>query len=187
MDVACTTRTVGGTNPSREKAGAAALLLGAIACAATTLRGWPLYQTLLVLGLAVSLAWLVDGSSKRFLGPGLLASAVGGGITLYRALETDGVTGEHAIVYPLIGMALLAASLFNPLAIRGAGTFLLIVGVVATVDTPWNSGWTLVFVLAVWSVLEFVQVNRRERGAPEAMTEYAANGRPARSPVNASR
>ncbi len=187
MDVYCTSRTIGDTNRQRQVAAAAILAVGALGCALTTLAGWPLYQTLIVLGAAATVAWLVDGSSQRFMGPGLAALAVGGGITAYNALGMDGVPGEHGVVYPALGAALLLASLFNPLAIRGAGTFLVIVGVVALVDTPWPSGWTLVGILAVWSALELARISRSQDGGHE--TEPAAtDGRSAeaiRSPVAA--
>ncbi len=158
MEVGCTSRSFGGTGRQRQTGAAAVLLLGAGACALATLAGWPLYQILAVVGGAATLAWVVDGSSQRFMGPGLFALAVGGGITIYKAAEMDVSKGEHAIVYPLIGVALLLASLFNPLAMRGAGTFLLIVGLVATVSTSWNPGWTLTTLLALWGVFEFARI-----------------------------
>jgi hypothetical protein len=160
MDPYCTSRTIGTSNKRRQMTAVALLALGAVACAATTLVGWPLYQTLLVLGGAATLAWLADGTSQRFMGPGLAAIAVGGGITAYKALDMEVSPGEHGIVYPALGAALLLASLFNPLAIRGAGTLLLIVGVVATVDAPWPSGWTLVGILAAWSALELARIGK---------------------------
>lgn len=172
MNPYCTSRTIGATNKQRQLTAAALLALGAVACAATTLVGWPLYQTLLVLGGVATLAWLADGSSQRFMGPGLAALAVGGGITAYQALDMKGVPGEHAIVYPALGAALLLASLFNPLAIRGAGTFLLIVGVVATVDTAWAPGWTLVGILAAWSALEVARIGQG-RGTHDELDQPA--------------
>lgn len=185
MDVYCTSRTVGGTNRGRQLAAAATLLIAAGACAVTTVAGWPLYQTLLVLGAVTTLAWLIDGSSQRIMGPALTAVAVGGGITLYRALGTEPVSGEHGIVYPMIGAALLLASLFNPLAIRGAGTFLLVVGAVATISTPWNPGWTLVGALALWSAWEFARITRT--GADEEPQPVATDTESVRHPVGASR
>lgn len=161
-DVRSSTRTLGTTSRSRQVAGATMLLAGAVACAVATLADWPLYQTLVLVGAAATLAWLVSGDSRRFMGPGLTALAVGGGITLYRALEIDPVAGEHKIVYPLIGAALIIASLFNPMAIRGAGAFLLIVGAVATIETSWNPGWTLAVALVSWGVLDMIRINRGE-------------------------
>jgi len=160
MDVTCTHRTVGGTNRGRQIAGALALVAGAVACGATAVAGWPLYQTLFLLGGVATLAWLVDGSSRRFMGPGLLALATGGGITLYQALDMEAVKGEHTLVYPLIGAALLITTLFNPLDVRGAGAFLVIVGAVAFVDTPWAPGWTLAGILALWGVVNLVRTGR---------------------------
>ncbi|HEV2069462.1 MAG TPA: hypothetical protein VGR26_06690 [Acidimicrobiales bacterium] len=185
MDVYCTSRTVGGTNRGRQLAAAATLLIAAGACAVTTAVGWPLYQTLLVLGAVTTLAWLIDGSSQRIMGPALTALAVGGGITLYRAMDMDVGKGEHGIVYPMIGAALLLASLFNPLAIRGAGTFLLVVGAVATFNTPWNPGWTLVVALISWGLWEFVRIART--GADEEPQPAATDTENVRTPVGASR
>lgn len=188
MDVYCTSRKIGGTNRARQLAAAATLLVGAGACAVTTAVGWPLYQTLAVLGAVATVAWLIDGSSQRFMGPALTALAVGGGITIYNSFGIDQMTGEHGIVYPLIGAALLLASLFNPLAIRGAATLLLIIGVVAQVSTPWNPGWTLVGILAVWSAWEFARIARKgneDELQPES--NAPANGTADRTPVGARR
>lgn len=166
-DVVCSTKDVGTTSRSRQHAGSATLLLGAAACAVATLRGWPLYEVLVLLGAAATLAWLVSGSSSRFMGPGLAALAVGGGITLYRSLEMDVVKGEHAVVYPMLGAALLVASIFNPMAIRGAGAFLVIVGAVAFIDTPWQPGWTLTGVLVSWAATELLRLNRSGSSEPK--------------------
>lgn len=187
MDLYCTSRTVGGTNRTRQSAAAATLLVAAGACAVTTTIGWPLFQTLLVLGAITTLAWLIDGSSQRIMGPALMALAVGGGITLYNALGTDQGAGEHGIVYPMIGAALLLASLFNPLAMRGAGTFLLVVGVVATFSTPWNPGWTLVVALVLWSAWEFARIARTGDDDPQTGSTYSESDDGARTPVAASR
>ena len=188
MDVYCTTRSVGGTNRQRQTAAAAALLLGAGAVGLATLAGWPLYQVLAVVGASATVAWLVDGSSQRFMGPGLFALAVGGGITIYKAAGMDVSKGEHAVVYPLIGVALLLASLFNPLAMRGAGTFLLIVGAVATVSTSWNPGWTLTALLALWAVFEFARLTKGStQDDPRHGTSRAGDRRSEPSVVDASR
>lgn len=176
-----------GEPDKRRQVGAAALLAGgAVACAVTTLAAWSLYQTLLVLGIAATLAWLMDGTSQRFMGPGLAAVAVGGGITAYQATGMEPMSGEHGVVYPALGAALLLASLFNPLAMRGAGTFLLIVGVVALTETPWAPGWTLVGILAIWSALELGRIARRtdiDETSPAASPRDT--GRETRAPVGA--
>lgn len=179
-DVVCSTRDVGTTNRSRQYAGAATVLLGAAACALATLRGWPLYEVLVLLGAAATLAWLVSGSSNRFMGPGLAALAVGGGITLYRSLEMDVVKGEHAVVYPMLGAALLVASMFNPMAIRGTGAFLLIVGAVAFSDTPWQPGWTLTGVLVAWAATEFLRLSRSGSSDPKETVDVRERERPHR-------
>lgn len=159
-DVICTSKAVGETSRSRQLAGAGALLLGAVACGGATLAGWPLYQTLVLLGAAATIAWLVSGSSHRFMGPGVAALAVGIGITLYNGLDMNPVKGEHVVVYPMLGAALLVASLFNPMAIRGVGAFLVVVGAIASIDTSWNPGWTLVAVLVSWAITEVVRISR---------------------------
>ncbi len=187
MDHYCTSRTIGATNRQRQVGAAAVIALGALACVAATLAGWPLYQTLILLGGAATLAWLADGSSQRFMGPGLAALAVGGGITAYNALGMEAMAGEHGVVYPALGVALLLASLFNPLAIRGAGTFLVIVGVIALVDTPWSPGWTLAGILAAWSALELARVSKTKDGEGEFEPAATGGGRvdAGRSPVGA--
>lgn len=187
MDHYCTSRTIGATNRQRQLGAAAVLALGALGCVATTLAGWPLYQTLVLLGGAATLAWLVDGTSQRFMGPGLAALAVGGGITAYKALDMEAMAGEHGVVYPALGVALLLASLFHPLAIRGAGTFLLIVGVIALVETPWSPGWTLAGILAVWSALELARISKTRDGQGESEPAATQGGTvdASRSPVGA--
>ncbi len=185
MDPYCTSRTVGETNRQRQLAGAGLIALTAVACAVTTLAGWPLYQTLFVLGAGATLAWLADGSSRRFMGPGLAAVAIGGGITAYRALEMEAGKGEHTIVYPALGVALLIASLFNPMAIRGAGTFLVVVGSVALVDTPWNPGWSLVGLLLIWSAIAFGVISRGQDDATHDGRSQPATERGTREPVQA--
>lgn len=169
-DVICTTKTVGATNRTRQLAGAVVLLVGSVACGTATLAGWPLYQTLIVLGGAATLAWLASGDSRRFMGPGLAATAVSVGITLYRSLDMAPVAGEHTVVYPMLGAALLVASIFNPMAIRGAGAFLVIVGAVAFIDTPWNPGWSLAAILVSWGVLDILRINRSDHLEPDEVT-----------------
>ena len=188
MDVLCTSRTIGGTNRARQLAAAATLLVGAGACAVTTAVGWPLYQTLAVLGAVTTVAWLIDGSSQRIMGPALTALAVGGGITIYNAYGMDTGAGEHGVVYPLIGGALLLASLFNPLAIRGAATLLLVIGVVTQVSTPWNPGWTLVGILVWWSAWEFARIARTgSENEVQPEPNAATNGTADRTPIGARR
>lgn len=187
MDHYCTSQTIGDTNRQRQFAAAAVLALGALACGASTIAGWPLFQTLILLGGAATLAWLADGTSQRFMGPGLAALAVGGGITAYNTLDMEAMAGEHGVVYPALGVALLLASLFNPLAIRGAGTFLVIVGVIALVDTPWSPGWTLAGILAAWSALELARISKTKDGQGEFEPATTEGGRvdASRSPVGA--
>lgn len=155
------TRTVGGTSRQRQLAACGVLILGAVVCAVTTAASdWQLYKILTLLGATAVVAWLVDGSSLRYMGPGLAALAVGGGITAYRAWEIAPVKGEHAIVYPALGVALLIASFFHPMAIRGAGSFLVTVGFIATIDTPWEAGWTLTAILVLWAASNLARIQK---------------------------
>jgi membrane-bound ClpP family serine protease len=64
------------------------------------------------------------------------------------------------VVHPLLGLALLIASYLHPLAIRGLGAFLLIVGAIALTDTPWNPGWSLVGILVLWAAVNVVRITR---------------------------
>ncbi len=174
MDLLCTSRTIGETNRNRQLAGAGVLLLGAVPVALATLAGWPAYGVLVLLGAAATLAWLVDGSSRRYMGPGLTALAVGGGIALHTALDMSAMKGEHGVVYPLIGAAILIGSLFHPLALRGAGAFLVIVGAVALISWPWNVGWSLAAILVVWSIANCALVGRRDAGAGARLVDRDA-------------
>jgi len=195
LTIPTTRRTLGTPGRQRRMAAGGVLLAGAGACALTTQIGWPLYQTLVVVGAAIVGAWLVDGSSERFIGPGFMALAIGGGITLYRSLELEVGAGEHTIVYPLAGVALLVSSFFHPLAARGAGTFLLIVGSIAQFSTPWNPGWSLVALLAAWGVLQLIQAGRSTDDADSSSASHGSversdlpvAGSDRRTPVGTSR
>lgn len=70
-------RTIG--TPSREREIAAPLVLlgGALALAVLAAVQTPFYRSLLVLGAVVVAAWLVDGTSRRYMAPGLMALAAG--------------------------------------------------------------------------------------------------------------
>jgi hypothetical protein len=152
---------------------------------------WPLYQTLLLLGAAVTLAWLVDGSSERYMGPGLLALAAGGGITIGNATGIDPQTYEHTIVYGLFGAAMLVIYYMNPRAVASGGVLLLLIASTATLLTtvglPFNPGWELAGLLAAWGVFQLVRVGRQasegtasQRPEPEASS---TNGAGAREPA----
>ncbi|MGI8758084.1 MAG: hypothetical protein ACR2K0_02130 [Acidimicrobiales bacterium] len=195
MDRTCTSRTIGGTNRQRQAAGAAVLLVGAGACTVAALVAWPLYQTLLLLGAAVTLAWLVDGSSERYMGPGLLALAAGGGITIGNATGLEAQTYEHSIVYGLFGAAMLVIYYMNPRAVASGGVLLVLIAstvtFLTTVGLPFNPGWELAGLLAVWGVFQLVRVGRQggeetasQRPEPEAEAS-STNGARAREPVGA--
>lgn len=159
-DVTASSHSIGGTDRSRQLAACGVLLGGAATCALATLADWPLFKVLTILGAVAVVAWLVDGSSRRYMGPGLAALAVGVGITYYRAAEMAPAKGEHSIVYPLLGAGLLLASYFHPMSIRGIGSFLIIVGSIAAFDTPWAPGWSLVGILVLWAAVNIARINR---------------------------
>lgn len=160
-DATCPIRTIGGTSRQRQLAACGVLILGAVICAVTTAASdWQLYKVLALLGATAVVAWLVDGSSLRYMGPGLAALAVGGGITAYRAWEIAPVKGEHTIVYPALGVALLIASFFHPMAIRAAGSFLVYVGFIAFIDTSWEPGWTLTGILVLWAASNLARIQK---------------------------
>lgn len=182
-------RTLGPTSRSRELAGAGVLLAGAVALCITTLADQPLYRNLAILGGAVTLAWLVDGSGARYVGAGLVALAVGGGITIGQDLGVKNY--EHSIVYALVGAALLLISWVSPMAIRGSGTFFLAVAstvVALTWVASYNAGWELAAILGGWSALEFARIFRddsRTPAAPAAAPSRATS--PGRVPEGAGR
>lgn len=192
MTDTCEIRTIGGTNRQRQTAGAAVLLAGAAGCAVAAVVKWPVYQTLLLLGVAVTLAWLVDGTSKRYMGPGLVAMAVGGGITIGNATGIEPQTYEHTIVYGLIGAAMLVIYYMNPRAVASGGVLLLLIAGTATflttVGLPFNPAWELAALLAVWSVFQLARIGRQRSDEavprqPEAARHSA--GTDARTPVGA--
>lgn len=184
-----TTNTAGTTvsqgGPTRrEHLGVGTILAGAVLLAALTLAGLEPYWLLLSLGAVATVAWLVDGTG-RYMGPGLMALAAGGGITIGKEL---GVTPyEHTLVYGGVGLSLLAISYLNPPAVRAAGAFLLYTGLtVATASwvVSYSLGWELTAVLAVWGAFWLYRFSRAGRpGADEAAGADEAGGTPPRVPA----
>lgn len=161
-------RTIGHPTREREIAGAVVLLAGALVVAGMAALGQPPYRALLALGAVAVVAWLVDGTSRRYLGPGLIAVAAGLGITLGKDFGVDPY--EHTLVYGGFGVALLIAYYFNPLTIRAGAAFLIYTGVtVALSSWVFNVplGWELAAILAVWGAFELVRLGRSKDDAPE--------------------
>lgn len=150
---------IGPVSRARELAGAAVLAAGAAIMFATTAAGFKLYQNVAVLGAVVTLAWLVDGTSRRYVGAGLAALAVGAGLTIGQDVGVKNF--EHSLVYALLGAALVAVSWISPKAVRGSGAFLVVVAsTVATLTwvTSYNGGWEIAAGLGIWSLLEFARI-----------------------------
>jgi hypothetical protein len=153
----------GETNPTRQKLAALVLVGGAAAVAGTTLAGWRPVANILVLGLVLVAAWLVDGRPRRYIGPGLGAVAVGGGISLGSTLEMSAMATEHVLVYTFVGLALLLMSFIHPENVRGGALLLIFVGASAAVQNfavSYNLGWQIAAILGLWGVLAFVQGSR---------------------------
>lgn len=149
-------------------------------CAVAAIVAWPLYQTLFLLGAAVTLAWLVDGNSERYMGPGLLALAAGGGITIGNATSIDSQTYEHTIVYGLFGTAMLVIYYVNPCAVASGGVLLLLIAgtatLLSTVGLPFNPAWELAALLALWSVFQLSRIGRQgDAEAAPSRPESAAS------------
>ena len=166
---------IGPVSRFRELGGAAVLAAGAAIMVATTAAGFKLYQNVAVLGAVVTLAWLVDGTSRRYVGAGLAALAVGAGLTIGQDVGVQNY--EHSLVYALLGAALLAVSWISPKAIRGSGTFLVVVAsTVATLTwvASYNGGWEIAAGLGLWSLLEFARIAKS--ASPSAPVGSSAAG-----------
>lgn len=155
-------RQLGTPRPSREVAGALVLALGAAAVGVCTgALGFPLYENLAILGAAATLAWLVDGSAQRYLGAGVAALAIGGGLTLGQLLKVPAY--EHMVVYGFLGLGLMLVSWVNPKAVGGsAGLLMFIASTVAALEYAfsYNGGWELTAILGFWSACELARVWR---------------------------
>lgn len=169
---------IGTPSRGREVAGAVVLLVGAVLVGVLTAQGIPPYALLLVLGAAAVLAWLVDGTSRRYVGPGLVALAAGLGLTLGQELNIDPY--EHTLVYGGFGLALLTISVVNPKAVRASGAFLLYTALTVAVSAwvvSFNLGWELTAILAVWGIYEIVRIARGSGGDSETVTAPATASR----------
>ncbi len=158
-------RPTGNTTTGRRKAAAAAMILGSLVLLGTTLAGTPPPRNVLYFGLVLVIAWLIDGGTDRYVGAGLTATAVGGGITLGGANALDLSTGatEHILVYSFIGLALLIASFVDVTNIRSAALLLIFVGASAAnqnFGVSFNLGWELAAILAIWGIIAFLMADR---------------------------
>ena len=151
-----TPRTIGQPTKGRVVAGALALLAGAGVLAVLTLADVAPPWMLLALGATAVVAWLVDGTSTRYLGPGLMALAAGVGIVIGNELGWDPRKAEHSLVYGGFGIGLLLLSYVNPMAARAAGAFLLYTGL-TVLFVGLNMGWWLTGILVVWGVYSLIR------------------------------
>lgn len=129
-------------------------------------------------------AWLIDGTSLRYVGPGLGTLAVGLGLVLGDdVFGLQGSTGDHSIVYPLLGVALIAISRISPREAQGIGGFLFIVGTVVwafLAGASYNGGWTSAAILAAWGIWRIIQTNRHPTPDPrQEQPQEEAGSRPA--------
>ena len=151
-----TPKTIGQPTKGRVVAGALVLLAGAGVLAVLTLADVAPPWMLLVIGATATVAWLVDGTSTRYLGPGLMALAAGAGIVIGNELGWDPRKAEHSLVYGGFGIALLLLSYMNPMAARAAGAFLLYTGI-TVLFVGLTMGWWLTGILLVWGVYSLIR------------------------------
>jgi len=158
--------TIGRPTRRREVLGAATLLVGAVLLAGCTMADWKGYQLLAMLGGVIVAAWLVDGSGQRYVGAGLAALAVGGGITL--GIDLPIAHYEHTVVYGAIGLALILVSFVNPAAVRASGAFMIYVALNAlALNRGWvgyDVGWEMAAVLALWGAFQAWRISRSSDG-----------------------
>lgn len=151
-----TPKTIGQPTKGRVVAGALVLLGGAGVLAVLTLADVAPPWMLLALGATGVVAWLVDGTSTRYLGPGLMALAAGLGIVIGNELGWDPKKAEHSLVYGGFGIGLLLHSYVNPMAARAAGAFLLYTGL-TVLFVPLTMGWWLTGILVVWGIYSLIR------------------------------
>ena len=167
-------KTIGEPTQRRVVGGAVVLLAGAAVLAGLTLAGVSAPGLLLALGATAVVAWLVDGTSTRYLGPGLVAVAAGAGILLGNTLDMDPRKAEHSLVYGGFGLALLAISYFNPMAARASGAFLLYTALTVFV-VDFTMGWWLTAILVVWGAYWLIRASRGD-GIPQPALDRSRSG-----------
>lgn len=182
-------RPIGEVSSSRRRAGAWTLILGGgLLFLLTGLADLAPWESLVVLGGVILAAWLVDGSSRRYLGPGVAAVAVGGGISLGKAFDMEPVAAEHILVYGLLGIGFLVVSYFNLAAVRAGAAFLVLTGLSATNMTygiSFTLGWELAAVAVAYGLVELVLITRHQPGIASE-TAGSPDGGQGRVPVGSS-
>lgn len=176
-----TPETIGQPTPGRVFAGAIVILAGAGLVAMLTLLDVSAPGLLLALGATAVVAWLVDGTSTRYLGPGLLAVAAGAGILIGNAMDMDPRKAEHSLVYGGFGLALLALSYFNPKAARAGGAFLLYTGF-TVLAVGFSMGWWLTAILVAWGTYWLVRSKGGDGMPQPAFDEPPSGSRRLESP-----
>lgn len=168
-----TPKTIGQPTKGRVVAGALVLLAGAGVVGVLTLTDVSPPWMLLALGIAAVVAWLVDGTSTRYLGPGLMALTAGAGIVIGNELGWDPSKAEHSLVYGGFGIGLLVFSYVNPMAARAAGGFLLYTGI-TVLFVGLTLGWWLTAILVVWGVYSLISGPRSLEAHKEDDDDAAA-------------
>ena len=166
-------RTIGQPTKGRAVAGALVLLAGAGVLAVLTLADVAPPWMLLALGATALVAWLVDGTSTRYLGPGLMALAAGVGIVIGNELGWDPRKTEHSLVYGGFGIGLLLLSYVNPMAARAAGAFLLYTGL-TVLFVGLTMGWWLTGILVGWGVYSLIRGPERVAARSDDPADVAA-------------
>lgn len=151
-----TPKTIGQPTKGRVVAGALVLLAGAGVLAVMTLADVAPPWMLLALGATAVVGWLVDGTSTRYLGPGLMALAAGAGIVIGNELGWDPRKAEHSLVYGGFGIGLLLLSYVNPMATRAAGALLVYTGL-TVLFVGLTMGWWLTGILVVWGIYSLIR------------------------------
>lgn len=143
----------GPTTHTRQLVAAAIVMAGALPAALVAHSSYArpprVSVAIVALGVIATIGWLVDG--RRYFGAGIAALAVGGGITISREMFVD----EYAMVFGLLGGALLLVASVNPRAVTGCAGFLLYAATHAL--SAQQSDWTLLprplvlaLILLVW-------------------------------------
>lgn len=156
-----TPKPIGQPTRGRVVAGALVILAGAAVLALLALADVAPPWMLLAVGIAAVTAWLVDGTSTRYLGPGLMALAAAVGILVGNELGWDPRKAEHSLVYGGFGIGLLLLSYVNPMAARAAGAFLLYTGL-TVLFVGFAMGWWLAGILLAWGLYSLIRAPRSE-------------------------
>jgi len=168
-----TPKTIGQPTKGRVVAGALVLLAGAGVLAVLALADVAPPWMLLVLGATAVVGWLVDGTSTRYLGPGLMALAAGAGIVIGNELGWDPRRAEHSLVYGGFGISLLVLSYVNPMAARAAGAFLLYTAI-TVLFVGLTLGWWLTGILAVWGIYSLIAAPKGVAASDDDTGDVAA-------------